>query len=332
MNIFAPGLREAARIFGRLLGRARLLFAQRKLARAEAELGLLGWQQADFEGEALQHVRQLTDFEREQSRLTNESAALALAIRRLQDERAAARQQHDETCAQLEAGRARVAAPVAEDERRRAARRRAPSNFGESIAALERELREVSALYSELLAVEPQTPEIRRETIRLHGRKVAIPNEQAGLRTGQQQAAHEVRALEDSLARGRLALAAVEEKLRVQRADFEGADGAREKEIADREREKATVEKESEALEKAKGNPYRKIGQLLADSGIAPMNQPHALAAVQQGRKNVAGLERDIAASREASGREDRAALWKSWVVLAVVAGAIILVAWWFCR
>ena len=209
MNFFAPGLREASRIFGRLTGRARLLFAQRKLGRAEVELGLLGWQQADFEGEALQHVRQLTDFEREQSRLTNESAALALAIRRLQDERAAARQQQDETCAQLEAERARVAAPVAEDERRLAARRRAPSNFGESIASLDRELREVSALYSELLAVEPQTPEIRRETIRLHGRKVAIPHEQADLRTGQRQAAHELRALEDSLARGRLALAAV---------------------------------------------------------------------------------------------------------------------------
>lgn len=332
MNHFAPGLREATRIFGRLICRTRLLFAQRKLARAEAELGLLGWQQADFEGEAQQHVRQLTDFEREQSRLTNESAALALAIRRLQDERAAARQQHDEVCAQLEAERAKIAAPVAEDERRLAARRRAPSNFGESIAALDRELREVSALYSELLAIEPQTPEIRRETIRLHGRKVAIPNEQADLRRGQQQAANEILALEESLARGRIAVAAVEEKLRAQRAEFADEDGAREKEIADREREKAAVEKEGDALEKAKGNPYRKIGQLLADSGIAPMNQPHALAAVQQGRKNVAGLERDMAASLAASGREDRAALRKSWLVLAAVACASIPVVWWVCR
>ena len=332
MNLFAPGLREASRIFGRLIYRARLLFAQRKLAHAEAELGLLGWQQADFEGEAQQHVRQLTDFERVQARLTNQSAALALAIRRLRDERTAARQQHDEAYAQCETERARVAAPVAEDERRLAARRRAPSNFGESIAALERELREVSALYSELLAVELPTPEIRRETIRLHGRKVAIPNEQADLRRGQQQAAHEIHTLEEALTRGRLAVAAVEEKLRAQRAEFEGADGAREKEVADREREKLAVEKENNSLEKAKGNPYRKIGQLLADSGIAPMNQPHALTAVLLGRESVAGLGRDVAASREASGSEDRAALGKSWVALGAVACAIIFVAWWVCR
>ena len=300
--------------------------ARRKLARAEMDLGLLGWQQADFEGEAQQHVRELTDFEREQSRLTNESAALALAIRRLQDERAAARKLYEEARAQLEAERARVAAPVAEEERRLAARQRAPVNFGESMAALDRELREVSQLYAEVAGIEPQTWEIRNEAIRLRERTVAIPNEKADLRQRQQQAVNEFRALEESLARGRMAVAAADEKLRAQRVEFAEADGAREKEIADREREKVAVSKQGDSLETAKGNPYRKIGQLLADSGIAPMNQPQALAAVLRGRETVAGLEHGVAESREASGREDRAALRRSWGVwLAVGAVAVLL-------
>ena len=309
-----------------------MFFAQRKLARAETDLGLLGWQQADFEGEAQQHVRQLTDFEREQARLTNESAALALTIRRLQDERAAAQKAFDEAREQFEAERVKVASPVAETERRLAARQRVPANFGESIAALERELREASALHAELRGVEPQTAEIRRELMRLRDRTVAIPNEKADLRFAQRQAANEILALEESLACGRVAVATMDERLRVQRTDFEEADAAREKEVSDREREKAALEKESDALEKAKGNPYRKIGQLLADSGIAPMNQPHALAAVQQSRGTVAGLERDTAASREASGREDRAALRKSWLVLAAVALGIVILVGWMCR
>ncbi len=306
--------------------------ARRELARAETDLGLLGWQQADFEGEAQQHVRQLTDFEREQSRLTNVSAALARAIRRLQDERAAARHCHDEARAQLEAERAKVAGPVGEAEQRLAARQRVRANFGESIAALDRELREVSQLYAEVAGIEPQTAEIRNEVIRLRERTVAIPNEKTDLRVRQQQAANEVRALEESVARGRLAVAAVDETLRAQRAEFEGADGAREKEIADREREKAAVEKEGDGVEKAKGNPYRKIGQLLADSGIAPMNQPQALAAVQHGRETVAGLERDLAASLEASGREDRAALRNSWLLWTAVAFGVVLFIWLVLR
>ena len=326
MNHFAPGLREGSRIFGRLIFRGRLFLAARKLAKTETDLGLLGWQQADFEGEAQEHVRQLTDFEREEARLTNESAALALAIRRLQDERAAARQHHDEARAPLEAERAKVAVPVAEVERQLAARRSGRVNFAERAPALDRELREVSQLSAELLAVEPQTAEIRRELIRLRERTVAIPNEKSDLRIQQQHAVDEVHALEEALARGLTAVAELDEKLRVRRADYEEADRAREKEISDRGREKQAIEKEIGSLEKAKGNPYRKIGQVLADSGIAPMNQPGALAAVQKARRIVARIVREIAASHEASGREDRAALRKSWGLWAAAVTVIVLV------
>ena len=328
MNLFAPGLREASRIFGRQLRRLKLLIARRKLARAETELGLLGWQQADFEGEALPHVEQLTDFERTQARLTNESAALALAIRQLQEQRAGERRQYDEARARLEAERAKVAGPFEEAARQLAVRQRSPEKIAERQPALERELEEVSRLCNELLAVEPQTAVIRHEVSRLRERMTAIPNEKADLCKWQQQAVHEIQALEESVARGRLTVAAADERLRAQRAEFEAADGARAKEIADRVREKVTVERESDALEKAKSNPYRKIGQLLADSGIAPMNQPHALTAVLHGRVEITRIATAIGTSLLASGSEEPAALRKSWLALAALAIVVLLVVW----
>ncbi len=325
MNLFAPGLREASRIFGRQYRRLRLLLARRRLAHAETDLGLLGWQQADFEGEALPHVEQLTDFERTQARLTNESAALALTIRQLQAQRAEERRQYDEARARLEAERAKVAGPSEEIARQLAVRQRSPEKIAERGPALERELEEVTRLCNELLAVEPQTVEIRHEVTRLHARMTAIPNEKADLRKWQQQAVHEIHAFEESVARGRLAVAVADERLRAQRAEFEDADGARAKEIADREREKLAVEKEGDALEKAKGNPYRKIGQLLADSGIAPMNQPHALTAVLEGRAEITRIATAIGTSLLASGSEEPAALRKSWLALAFV---VLLLVW----
>src|SRR4051812_6210520 len=49
-------LRELARIVGCQTRRLRLIFERRKLARLESALGLLGWQQADYEGPAQDEV------------------------------------------------------------------------------------------------------------------------------------------------------------------------------------------------------------------------------------------------------------------------------------
>jgi hypothetical protein len=49
VDYFSPGAREIARILGRVLNRLRMLAQRRRLARAETELGLLGWQQADYD-------------------------------------------------------------------------------------------------------------------------------------------------------------------------------------------------------------------------------------------------------------------------------------------
>lgn len=326
MNLLRPAPRELARILGRLVNRLRLVVAARRLAKAETNLGLLGWQQADFAGEAQRHIDQLTNVEREQARLTNESARLGLAIQHLQDEGAAARRQFEETRRALAAERVKVAAPVEETARQCAERERLRDNFAERVATLERELADADRQHAELLAAAKLTPDGRAELGRLRQRTTGIPTELADLRLRQQRLVGELRPLQEALARGRAAVAGEDEKLRVQQAAFAEAELARKKEVADFQREKQTVEKEIASLEKAKGDPYRRIGQVLADAGIAPMNQPHALAAVQQGRAAIALLAQAITASLAASRREDRTALQNSWGLWAVTLAVSMLI------
>ena len=326
MNLFLPALRELARIYDRQIGRASLWLARRRLARTETDLGLLGWQQADFEGEAQRHIDQLMNVEREQSRQTNESAALGLAIRQGQEKRDAGKKEYEEARAALEAEWKAVAEPVEIAGRHLAARRKTDADFDRPIASLDRELAEVLARQTDLRATGSATPERHAELGRLHARAVTIPNAVADLRRRGVQARDDIRMLEETLARGQPALAAATEKLHALDEQFARSDGTLERQIAGRRREKDVLEAQIENLEKAKNNPYRQIGQVLADSGIAPMNQPGALAAVQKARRIVARIVREIAASHEASGREDRAALQKSWCLWAAAVAGIALV------
>lgn len=332
MNLFAPGLREARRLFDRQINRFSLLIARRNLAAAEYDLGLLGWQQADFEGDAQRHIDQLTDVERQQSKLTNESAGIGQAIRELHAQRAAERERYEETLAQLEERRDQAAAPVDDAERHLAARRKNSVDFDGLIAELDRELAGVRELYEKLRAVEVRTPQMSDEVLRLRNRTVEIPHAQDDLRKRRVQAANDIRALEEKLARGRSVLSAAEEALRKLHADFDKADDALGRQIAVRERRKQGMEKQSEDLESAKGKPYRQIGQILADSGIAPMNQPQALEAVHRRRAIVVRLAKAIASSIEASGHEDRAVLRKSALAWAAVALLMGFAAWGFLR
>ena len=326
MNLLRPAPRELARILGRLVNRLRLFVAARRLVKAETNLGLLGWQQADFEGEAQRHIDQLTNVEREQAQLTNESARLGLAIQHFQDEGAAARTPFEEARRALEAERARVAEPVEKTAQQCAERERLRDSFTERAAALERELSEADRQSAALLAATTLTPDDRSQLSRLRAHTAGIPTELADLRFRQQRLAGELRPIHETLARGRAAVAVEDEKVRLQQAAFDEAELARQKEVADFRREKQAVEKEIESLEKAKSDPYRKIGQMLADSGIAPLNQPDALAAVQQGRTAVALLDQEITASLAASRREDRSALQNSWGLWAVTLAVSVLI------
>jgi hypothetical protein len=126
------------------------------------------------------------------------------------------------------------------------------------------------------------------------------------------------------------AMEALFQALRAARAAFEKRDQEIADEIGARQRAKRKIETQIETLEKAKVNPYREIGRALADHGIAPLNQPEALAVVLGQREAIATRESLIAVSLGETAQENRALMWQSWlltgslVLLGVVALLVI--------
>jgi chromosome segregation ATPase len=329
VDYFSPGARELARKLGRGFNRLRILAQRRLLARAETELGLLGWQQADYDEETQREVDKIQNYEREQARLTNESAEMSRVIRALREEADQARKEYEDARRQID-GRIRESRdPIAAEEKQLATLVREEPNFQKRMPELDREQREVSNLYSELLASPTQTPQIRIELARLRERSVAIPNEKADLRTQHMRLVTEIKSLERSLAERREQTADLEQELKALTSSFQTADRERSSQIKSRERDKARLEKEVDALELGKANPYQQIGRVLANSNLAPMNQPQALEKVRQQRFVLDQLDYQIALSLQQSSAADPALVrisYMLWGVMAVAVGLLVAV------
>lgn len=310
MNYFAPGLRELARILGRLVLRLRLMLARRKLAKLEIALGLLGWQQADYGGTAQKHVDRLLDFGREQLRLTNKSAAIGIEIQELETERGVRKREFEQAHARVIEEAQPPAASATAIEEQAAAKRKERKELDARLAVLDRELGAAEEEYRLLVVQSASLPEAQDAILRLRKVILAIPRERAEWQSKLEQVGGQLRAMETLL-----------EALQEARERFDKKDGELVDEIVARQRKKQEVEKQIDAFEKAKARPYREIGRVLADHGIPPRNQPESLAAVHAQRLIVSAGESAIAASIEASCLEDRAVVWKSWLL----AGALLL-------
>ncbi len=316
MNFFAPGLRELARILGRLLRRLRLVLDRRKLAKLEAALGLLGWQQADYQGEPQKHVDQLTDFEREQSRLTNESAAFALEIEELECERGVREREFEEAQATaLEKEQPTAASPTALEEQV-AEKRKERKELKSRLSVLDRELSAAEEEYRKLVVKEAPPPQTQNEVLRLRKVIQALPRERAEWQAKLGQAGEQLAAMETLLG----ALREAHGQYRKTNRELAG-------QIAALQRKKQKIEKQIDAVEKFKTRPYREIGRALADHNIFPLNQPEALEAVHAQRLIVVERESEIAASTEASRGENRATVWQSWLLTGamLLLGAIVV-------
>ena len=327
MNYLSPGLREISRKCRRLIKTVRRSIERRRLTRAETELGLLGWQQADYDPVTERQVQNIQNYEREQARLTNEGAELGRAIRACMECRQAARKEFDEIRSQVETERKAAADATDSLEKQVVALRRQEPTYEKRIPELDRELREVTELYGELLTSEKQSPKLREELIRLRERTVAIPNEKADLRTQHLRVVSELKSLETQLARHRQHLGELERKLQALEDAFYARDREIAAEIKQREKEKAKVDREINALEAAKENPYLEIGRVLADNNLAPMNQPDALEKVRTQRFIVHELDYDIMKSLQASENENRDLVRISYIVwMAVSFTALVIV------
>ena len=328
MNYFTPGLREIARKLSRQRQRLRILLARRDLTKAETALGLLGWQQAEFDPQTQAEVDKINAYEREQARLTNESAGLAKELRELRDQREAARQMFEGQRRDLEAQRANAAADHPSIEKELAERRKVEPTFVSRMPELDREFRNINRLYSELLTAPKQTANMKAEILRLRERTVAIANEKADLRNQHLRTVSEVRDFEAQLEHDRETTATLDKELRALQSQFDISDGRLGGEIKIREREKSRLEKEINAIETAKSNPYLQIGRVLADNDIAPMNQPGALHKVKRLRGKLVELDHLIRISSETSAMQDRDTVRLSmflWAILSFVALMVII-------
>lgn len=326
MDYLTPGLRELARQLQRLALRVRLRLRQRELDRAETDLGLLGWQQADFDAETQRQVDEIQQVEREQTRLTNDSARVGNALRQIQTEYAAARKEFEDSRRELEAERRKLREPHEGVQRQLAEKRKIEPNFERRIPELDRELREVQKLYAELLVQEGQTPKTRNELVRLRERIVAIPNEKADLRTQHLRTASEIRVLEETLAREGEAVRGVDEHLAALQKTWGERDRTFALQLKTLGREKEAIEGQINALETAKANPYQRIGQVLADNHIAPLNQPQALDKVKALQLGVGELHQMILESLAVSAQEDRRLVHTSFWIWAGMAVIVLLV------
>lgn len=300
--------RELARLGSRQICRLRLIVERRTLARRESALGLLGWQQADYAGPIRDEVKRLTDYEREQSRLGNESAQLALEIRKLGEQRNfEAREFAVAQAAVLKQAQSAAVDPDAL-EALVAAKRKESREIEARLPVIDRELREAEAQYRGLVRPGLPSPEVRAQLLSFHKLITALPREREEWMAKIRDVAEEAAAMEALL-----------DRLRATRARFEERDHEIEEEIATRERARRKVEKQVETLEKAKLHPYREIGRALADHHVAPLNQPEALTHVLEQRQKIAEIEAMIAASLEESAREG--GLPKLWLLAGGLIG-----------
>jgi chromosome segregation ATPase len=326
MNYFQPGFREIVRFVLRTKNRISLRRAERDLAKAETNLGLLGWQQADFDAQTQRQVDALQNVEREQSNLTNRGAEIARQIAQLEEDRTKAEKDFAENREAIEELSAKVREPLEALKHQIDERRQSVPNVERRTAELDRELREVEELHSRLLLTDPQTDEIRRDLLQIRERIIAIPNEKKDLRA----AAARIQTDVDGKMAKRVELEKHLAELGEQLSHAEAEHAKREEEFAERanalEAEKTEVESTVDLLERGKNDPYREIGRVLADSGMAPLNQPQALTEVTELRERTENLRSAIDASLADSAQEDRQQMRISLALCAVVAISVLLV------
>lgn len=326
MDYLSPGLREIARVAARWRDAWKLRGAKKHLAKAEAELGLLGWQQAEFDPVTQREVDKIQQTEREQARLTNESAAFSHAIADLKTQREQTRQAFEKESAPVAAERKTLHAILEKAAGQVAHLRKLIAECETREPHLERDLREANRLQKNLLATDTNTPESRDQQAELRERITTIPGRIAETQKKRARAQVELEELQKTIARE----TERETALARQARELEQAHAAEDRKLAqaisEKEHEREKIETANTGLEKDKTDPYREIGRVLADSQLPPMNQPQALDAVREWRLRAQELAYAIAKSRADSAAEDRTLVQNSLILLSAVLLAILLV------
>jgi chromosome segregation ATPase len=326
VDYFTPCPHELNRILKRANHRIQISLAERNLAKAEANLGLLGWQQADFDQETQEQVDALQNIEREQANLTNRSAELAHQLDALKVERVKIRWEYEQRRDKLTGERTKACQPMDELQRKLANARAHTPDVDRKAAQLDREQKDIEAMSTKLLVIQPQPLHVRDEILQLRDRMLQIQNERNDLRTMHARSLSEIHQLEQQISVFEKRRTEFDTSLSALQETFEAEDEklASDEHLLTREKEK--VEKSVNEMDKAKGNPYRAIGRVLADNGIAPMNQPSALSKVLSLRESIASHRGEIAQLLQKSHSINRTLLHISIALWLAIIVAVILV------
>lgn len=273
----------------RVLGwHAALYYGSRHLRKAEINLGLLGWQQADyFSPEIEEQVKLLHDVETAQAALLNREAEISEKISVVQAQSTEAESVHDAAMTQLAAGRESTVAAIKEARSALEKMEAVVARFDKAMADLNEELQRADG--ERRLSLRMQLPEMQK-----------IRDQKAG----------ELAPLRETLSSLVAELSDIDGQAKQRREDFEAWKHALAEEVKIAEREKAAAQKKMTGLEREKRSPYLLIGRCLADCEVAPRNQPEALERVRDLRIRRQEIKAHIGRlrleSRHANARELR--------------------------
>lgn len=304
----------------------RRFCACRDLAKAETELGVLGWQQADFlTPESQEQARRIIDFEREEASLLNREAELSERMGEIERLKSAAGERAAAVVKELESAIAGFAAVRGDGKAGIAEKQKNVARFEKAIIELKQELAGLETVGGRLRAI--HTSQAYEESARVAERCRGLSNEIEGLRRARTSQSAEVIDAEEKLALSKQRFETAQDELKQARRAADEDEREFSKQIAALERQRAEARKIAHALEEEKRSPFQVLGACLADSGVAPRNQPEAFDRVTAARTTVAGYEETIAELGRQSAQSDHRAIVQFYVIVVTALAALALIA-----
>jgi len=243
VEYFTPGFRELQRVAVRCVHRVQLALAHRRLAAAETELGLLGWQQAEFDEHTERQVDEIQHVEREQARMNNASAQLAQKVHALTAEQTHRSEEYHGQRARIEPERDKMRALLAEIRGRLAILRKIEAQREGRREEIGREQRKLDRHHESLLTIEPQTLQVRDELTSVRECQLAFVEELAELDRQSGLVATDIEKDGKDYAECEQRCAALDSQLRELAAAEDAAEAKLSGELRELEKEKARIER-----------------------------------------------------------------------------------------
>jgi len=304
--IFKTGIHEVRRKAVRLLDRIRLLVENRKLIKAETTLGLLGWQQVDYDSPELEvQVAKIHETEKAQLELMNERAGLSALIESLKAEMESSRRIFAEQTTEIEHESAPARLQFTELSARAAEGEKILSRFKEGIADLQTRENNLGSIFKKL-SLQPETGVVLEEINRNKHQRSVLQLEIKELESNCSRQESVLSGLKTAMEPVQASLSRFDLRMRTLQQESSANERRIEGKIREAERGKERIGKQIESLNRKKAHPYRLIGRCLADEGIPPMNQPEALEQVLEIRQVIGEIQSKIEQSQVLSAQADR--------------------------